>query len=106
MAKGKSKKPSKSGAIKAYLTKHTSAGPTEVSSALKKQGINVTPAYVSTIKALSKRAASNGTRRHGTATLGDAVSLAQLVEAGRFAKQVGGIDAAIGLLQSLGKLMR
>ena len=104
MAKGKTKKPSKSGAIKAYLTKRPSAGPTEVSTALKKQGIAVTPAYVSTIKALSKRAGSNGKRRRAPAS-GDAVSLAQLVEAGRFAKQVGGIDAAIGLLQSLGKLM-
>jgi len=95
MAKTKQRKQIKSGAIRAYMAAHPSAGPTEVSKALAAKGIKVSPAHVSNVKKTS----SNG---HPT---DDRVSLSQLVEARRFAKQMGGVAAAADLLQALKKLL-
>jgi hypothetical protein len=104
----KSKKQTKSAAIRAYIASHPAAGPTEVSQALKKQGVDVSPAQVSNVKTTSKRPksrAANGRRNGRKSVSTDVISLTQLVEARRFADQVGGVDAGIDLLQSLGKLV-
>ena len=103
MAKAKVKKQTKSGAVREYLAKNPAAGPTEVSKALKSRGIAVTPAHVSNVKQTAKR--KPATKRAAKAVPQDSVSLVQLVEARRFAERVGGVDAAVGLLQSLGKLL-
>jgi hypothetical protein len=69
MAKAKAKKQTRSGAIRAYLAAHPSAGPIEVSKALKAKGIAVSPADVSHVQQAdksegrSKRAASDGPQR-------------------------------------------
>jgi hypothetical protein len=53
-AAAKKREVNKTAAVKEYLAKHPTAGPSEVSDALKKQDIDVTPAYVSTIKSSLK----------------------------------------------------
>ena len=103
MAKATTKKQTKSGAVREYLRKNPNAGPTEVSKALKTRGIVVSPAHVSNVKQSSKR--KSGMKRGRKPAAGDSISLVQLVEARRFAQNVGGVDAAVGLLQSLGKLL-
>lgn len=109
----------KSAAIRTYLQTHPEAGPTAVCAALKPKGIAISPAHVSNVKAnMARKAAKAGSR--GAATNGsvrrkpgrpsrkpgasDSVSLAALIDARKFAAQVGGVDRAIDLLQSLAKL--
>ena len=57
------KKPTKTDAIRKAFKK--TGSPLEVVALLKKQGIKVTPQYVSTIKASDKRKAAQGGRRRG-----------------------------------------
>ena len=103
MAKATKKKQTKSGAVREYLAKKPNAGPTEVSKALKARGIPVSSAHVSNVKQTAKR--KTGKKIVSKPGPGDSVSLVQLVEARRFAEQVGGVDAAVDLLNSLGKLL-
>lgn len=123
--KPSSKKPtakkatSKSAAIRTYLDKHPETGPTAVCRALKLQGIAITPAHVSNVKAAAAKkaakaaggiAATNGSaaghvgRRGRKPKAADAVSMGHLLEARRFAAQVGGVARAVELLQSLARL--
>lgn len=51
--KGRSGGVNKSQAIRDYQAQHKGAGPTEVSEALKAQGIDVSPAFVSNVKSTS-----------------------------------------------------
>ena len=48
------KKVNKSSAIRDFMAANPNAGPKEVADTLSKQGIKVSPAFVSTIKALTK----------------------------------------------------
>ena len=104
---------SKSAAIRAYLSTHPDAGPTAVCAALKAKGVAISPAHVSNVKATMLKkagktggASTNGVphakrgRRGRKPAASDAVSLSQLVEARKFAAQVGGVENAVGLLQS------
>jgi hypothetical protein len=108
----KSRKPrakSKSAAVRAYFDQHAAAGPTEVSKALKKQGIDISPAHVSNVKAgMKRKAGMNGgaTGRRGRPTRGgsDAISLSNLLEARSFVVRVGGIEEASALVAALAKL--
>lgn len=65
MAK-KSGGPNKSQAIRDYYKVHPMAKPKEVVAALGVQGIDVTPAFVSTIKSTSKAAIAEGTSDAGS----------------------------------------
>jgi hypothetical protein len=112
MAKAaKAKKQTKSGAIRAYMTAHPAAGPTDVSKALKAKGIAVSPAHVSNVRQADKK--GKGRRKRGrawrrTATNAagrEMVNLVQLVEARRFAESVGGVDQAVTLLKAIGRLL-
>jgi hypothetical protein len=112
----KTRKPranSKSGAVRAYFEQHPEAGPTEVANALKKQGIEISAAHVSNVKAAMKRKA--GMNGHATGRRGrpgrpagsgggDAVSLGSLLEARAFATRVGGVEKASALVAALSKL--
>jgi hypothetical protein len=108
----KSRKPranSKSGAVRAYYEKHPEAGPTEVANALKKQGIQISPAHVSNVKAgMKRKAGMNGqaSSHRGRPARGgsDVVSLAGLLEARSFANRVGGVQQASELMAALVKL--
>jgi hypothetical protein len=107
----------KSSAIREYLAAHPKAGPTAVRDALRSAGVTVSTAHVSNIKAklapkakpsakskpVKPPAKLKGTRRD-MAEAEDRVSLAQLVEARKFAAQVGGVAQALALLQTLAKL--
>lgn len=117
-AKKKTRRPranSKSGAVRAFLKRHPEAGPTEISKALKKKGIDISPAHVSNVKAALKKAeggavAANGKkqsrrgRRPGRAGGADTVSLAGLLEARQFVDSVGGVEKASELIDALAKL--
>jgi hypothetical protein len=112
----KTRKPranSKSGAVRAYFARHPQAGPTEVASALKKEGIEISAAHVSNVKAAMKRkAGSNGQSGRGRGRRGrpvagggsDAVSISSLIEARSFANRVGGVEKASALIAALAKL--
>ncbi len=105
---------SKSGAVRAYFEQHPEAGPTEVANALKKQGIEISAAHVSNVKAAMKRKAgmngvATGRRgRRGRPAGGgggsDVVSLGSLLEARAFAARVGGVEKASALVAALSKL--
>lgn len=106
----KSQKQSKSGAIRAYMADHPAEGPTEVSQALNKQGIKVSPAYVSTIKTASKaskngHATNGGAANNGSAKPMPAEYLEQLIVTRRYVEQVGGVESAAVLVDSLRKLL-
>jgi hypothetical protein len=108
----------KSSAIREYLAAHPKAGPTAVRDALRSAGVTVSTAHVSNIKAkLAPPKAKPSTKskpakplakpkgtRGETAEAEDRVSLSQLVEARKFAAQVGGVAQALLLLQTLAKL--
>ena len=112
---------SKSGAVRAYMKRHPDAGPTAISLALKKRGIEITAAHVSNVKASMQKsgqaagesAATNGEAPARNGRRGrpgrkpaprDAVSLASLLDAQRFAERVGGLEKAIELISALSKL--
>jgi len=105
---------SKSGAVRAYFQRYPQAGPTEVANALKKEGIEISPAHVSNVKAAMKRrnGLNNGHagRRRGRPGRparmagGDAVSISSLLEARSFAERVGGVEKASALISALSKL--
>ena len=108
---------SKSGAIRAYLKRKPEAGPPEIANALKKKGIEISPAHVSNVKAALRKsdeangdtpAAENGGpgrgRRGRKPAPQDAISLGNLIEARAFATRVGGVEQARNLLAALAKL--
>jgi hypothetical protein len=101
---------SKSGAVRAYFEQHPQAGPTEVANALTKQGIKISPAHVSNVKAsMKRRAGTNGRAtgrggRRGRPAGGDAVSLSNLLETRAFVVRVGGVEKASALVAALAKL--
>jgi hypothetical protein len=107
---------SKSGAVRAYLRRRPDAGPTAISKALKKRGIDISPAHVSNVKAALKKAeggeaaaTGNGKRRGRpgrTSASGDVLSLASLLEARQFVESVGGVEKANELIGAIAKLQQ
>jgi len=97
---------SKSAAIRDYKTAHTSAGPTEIAAALGKDGIKVTPAFVSTVLSNARRKGRKG-RRKATrqVTRAGGNPFAPLVMAKRLADQMGGIDKARSALEALAQIL-
>jgi len=109
MAKKTKEGPSKSDSIRAYLADNPKAGPTAVFQALKEQGIHVSVALVSAIKAKGKRRGRKPgpktTRGRKTkAGSNGAVSLELLLAAKKLAEQLGGIDKARAALDMLARL--
>ncbi len=88
----------KSQAIRDYQAKNPGDGPKAVAKALKKEGIKVSAAFVSTIKSTDKRK-SMGT----LASIGDS-SMADIFDAKKFVDRAGGIDKAISAVQALRQL--
>lgn len=128
MAK-RSEGPNKSAAIREYLDSNPAAKPREIVDALKAQGVEVTPAFVSTIKSKSgggaapkKRrgrparaaaaAATPARTRRATsrpaagraAAPSDSVSVDSLIRAKRLAEELGGVDKARAALSALEKI--
>ena len=99
------KKINKSQAIRDYCGANPDAGPTEAAAALKKQGIIVSPAMVSTVKLASKkkgRGRKKATR--GAKPASDKIALSSLIQAKKMVEQMGGLDKARAALAALAKL--
>lgn len=107
----------KSDAIRAILKQKPEAGPAEVCAVLKRRGIQVSSALVSNVKAAMLKKQGGGAKtngapakrrgrpgRPGRKPASDTVSMAKLLDARKFAEQVGGVEQAVGLLKSLAQL--
>ncbi len=123
MAKKKTGAPNKSQAIREYYKAHPKAKPKEVASELKKKGINVSTAFVSTIRSNSKRKKTIGkpgrppgkkSVRRGrpvgsggsrTARGGQEVSIESLLKIKRMVEEMGGINETRTALTALEKLL-
>ena len=108
MAK-KSGGPNKSVAIRSYKADHGDAGPKAIAEALSKDGIKVTPAFVSTVLSNDKRKSGKGRRRGRKpgrkAGSGGNKTFNSLVQAKKLAEQMGGIEPARRALNALAKLL-
>lgn len=107
MAK-KSGGPNKSNAIRNYKANHSDAGPKEIAEALGKDGVKVTPAFVSTVLSNDKRKGGNGRRRRRgrrPGRPGGNKTMATLIQAKKLAEQMGGIERARRALNALSKLL-
>src|SRR5688572_31370946 len=108
MARKSAAGPNKSAAIRAYKDSHASAGPKEITEALGKDGVKVTPAFVSTVLSNDKRKGRKGRRRGRGGRRGAPrgnQALANLLQAKRLAEQMGGIEPARRALNALAKLL-
>lgn len=117
MAK-KSGGPNKSQAIRDYYAAHPNAKPKEISAELKKQGIDVTPAFISTIRSTSmgkkkktvkassaKAAPAAASAKASAPSKGSTnVSIESLIKAKSLVRDLGGIDAAMATLSALKRL--
>jgi hypothetical protein len=107
MAK-KSGGPNKSVAIREYKAAHGDAGPKAIAEALGKDGLKVTPAFVSTVLSNDRRKAGKGRRRRRGGRRGAPrgnQALASLIQAKKLAEQMGGIEPARRALNALAKLL-
>lgn len=130
MAKRSAGGPNKSAAIRQYLDSNPEAKPREIVDALKAQGLEVTPAFVSTIKSKSgggtaapkkrrgrpkaaaqaaaktttPRAAAAPAAKRGGAATGDTVSVDGLIRAKKLAEELGGVDKVRAALAALEKI--
>lgn len=110
--KSRGEGPNKSEAIRAYMGKNSSAGPTEVAAALAKDGIEVTPAFVSTVLSNDRRKAGKPSKRGGkgrgraaAAAAASGASLDHLIEAKKLVQKMGGISEARQALNLLAKIL-
>ena len=118
MAK-KSSGPNKSQAIRDYYAAHPNAKPKEISQELKKAGIDVTPAFISTIRSTSmgkkKKTVKSSSGRGATATRGNVgrpaaaktsskISIDSLIKAKSLVRELGGIDNVMATLSALKRL--
>ena len=97
--------------VRKYLKEHRDALPKDVSEALKGQGIDVTPNYVSNIKfqlGLKKRrkkAAASGAAA-AEMPAGDAISLSALLEAKKLVEKLGSAEVAKQAILALAQLSK
>lgn len=105
--------PNKSEAIRAYYKSHPNAKPKEVAVELKKKGISVSTAFVSTIRSTSKKKGSVGKpgrppgRKGPSARTGtQEVSIDSLLKVKQIVEEMGGISETRVALTALEKLMK
>jgi hypothetical protein len=105
--KAPAEKVNKSQAIRDYCEANPDAGPTEVAAELKKQGIQVSTAMVSTVKTLAKKRKKGRGRKkaaRGAKPASDKIALSSLITAKKMAESLGGIEKAQATLAALAKL--
>jgi len=102
----------KSQAIRDYVAANPTAKPNEVANALSKEGVSVTPQFVSTVKSMSKRKKGakkrpgRPGRKPGPRKASDkGVSVESLQQAKKMADSMGGVDEAKKALDVLSKLV-
>ncbi|MCG8651937.1 MAG: hypothetical protein MI861_19005 [Pirellulales bacterium] len=125
MAKKRAGAPNKSQAIREYYASHPNAKPKEVAAELKKKGISVSTAFVSTIRSTSKKkkvigkpgrppgSGKKSLRRgrpvgSGVGTSSRAsqeVSIESLLKVKRMVEEMGGIGQTRTALTALEKLL-
>lgn len=101
--------PNKAQAIRDILNSSGMQTPTkDVVKTLSDQGIVVSAAHVSNIKAQLRKgggkSGANGAGRRGRKPAGDQVSVAALMEAKRLADRLGGIEQARAIFDALSRL--
>jgi len=100
----------KTQAVKDYLAANPGTGPKAVSEALKAQGIDIKPSYVSIIKFQSKKK-RRGKAKAATgpsaapAASSEGLSIELLVKAKKVAEALGGVEEARKAMDALAKLM-
>jgi hypothetical protein len=106
MAK-KSGGPNKSVAIRTYKANHQDEGPKAIAEALGKEGIKVTPAFVSTVLSNAKRKGGKGRRGRKPGPRGGAAdrTLHDLKQAKKLADKFGGVEHALKALNALATLL-
>ena len=113
MAKTKQRRGAKSRAIRAHLEKNPKASAAEVVTALKEQGITVTPAFVYNLRAASKRKSRKARRQRVAAanangsnrtTSANGLTAEQLLATKKLADQLGGTQPLRRALEVLEKL--
>ena len=98
--------PNKSEAIRSYKNANPDAGPKAISAALADDGIEVTPAFVSTVLSNDKRKTGRiGTRGRGRRPASSDASLDNLIQAKKLAEQMGGIEQARAALNALERIL-
>ena len=98
--------PSKSEAIRSYKNANPDAGPKAIAAALGDDGIDVTPAFVSTVLSNDKRKTGRiGGRGRGRRPSGGDASLDNLIQAKKLAEQMGGIEQARAALNALERIL-
>ena len=97
--------PNKSEAIRNYKSENPEAGPKAIAAALADDGIDVTPAFVSTVLSNDKRKSGRiGVRGRGRRA-GSVDSLDSLIQAKKLAEQMGGIAQARAALDALERIL-
>lgn len=91
----------KTQAIKAALAAHRDKGPTEIAAMLNEQGMDVSPAYVSTIKSSLKKKKKAGTKKAASGQN----QYAPLYAAKKLVEQVGSAAEAKKAIDTIGKLL-
>jgi len=94
----------KTQAIKAALAANPSKGPKEISAILNEQGVDASPAYVSTIKSSLKKKKSRRTASAREAA-SDQHPYAPLYAAKKFVEEVGSVEEARKAISALDKLL-
>ena len=104
----------KSQAIREYYADNPKAKPMQVAAALKKNGVNVTPAFVSTIRSTSKKkkigkpgrpATPKASARGGSSRRSKNVTFDALIKVKSIVREMGGIAEARAALDALESLM-
>ena len=114
-----SAKVNKSQAVRDYLAKNAKATPKDVSAALKEQGLDVPPSYVSIVKFQMKKSKGNAKakkaepaseapakeKKAAPRQVSDKFSIETLLQAKKLSDSLGGVEAARRALEALSKLM-
>lgn len=95
----------KSQAIRAYKSTHKRSKPKEISEALAKEGVNVTPAFVSTVLSTARRKKGKGGRRGPGKAAKSGNAYSHLIQARKLADQMGGVEKARAALDALAKIL-
>ena len=109
----------KSEAIRQHMAKHPNDGPNAVAAALNKAGLDVTAAFVSTIKSMDRKrlALAGGAKASAVASVAstasaaprssasDDIQVTEVLRAKKLAAEFGGVDRARAALDALSKIV-
>jgi hypothetical protein len=93
----------RSEAIRAYKEKNSTAKPKAIAEGLAKEGVKVSPGYVSTVLSNERRKSGKRRKKKGGGRTGKVYD--DLVQAKRLSDAMGGIDKARSALNALAKIL-